>query len=627
LVKVRQALKIAGLMVLFLSFFSSNTLQAQRVRYGYQYPCYEQPAPLPPVTAAPETLCERFPESGKVIEIGTGTKLVNSSDLIALLGTNTVNDIYFKVVGDFFINENITFRFCNLSISEDKTITVGPEVTLESITSHFFCCNGMWKGIVVDNDAYLYLFRYTEIEDAYKAVYATNTAADIKIDKTTFNRNQVACYFTYENNNSGSTIPLTMFSANTFTCTSELNVTKGYRWAICGVSVLDAFVPALGTDGDRPNLFTGNICNGIYLDKSFAVIRNCQFIKIYADFANLSSNLFDRGAYAVVAEKSFLNLAGLGGNSASPFTFNNNARGAVFTNASMVTIKGCAVRSVVEDTNINSDTEDLEKSSNIIHCINNRKYERIDISENYFAIYDDVNVVSIEKSNGKMNSISSNTFESVPSSNTFAKKEEHTMIYVSNANTSASTIKIFPFSPITNNATNLEIFNNTIRILQHESKIIGIRLDGKSANILGKVRINNKVIGNQFFDFCGYDAIVLESVSRTQVSLNHIRGYMSPSGNPIGRGLVITGTTEMPSTSNVVCTNTIDFTQTNYDFKGLCNGLSFGRNGVERCQVGLKLSPFSPPLNGIYQPVIGQQFATNKNGSLTAFENVWRWDS
>lgn len=609
-------------MVFFLSFFIDNPLQAQRIRFGYEYPCYEQPAPLPPITAAPEpTLCERMPEQGTVIKIGVGTKIPNSSDLNAFLGTNSAYNLHLKVFGDFFIDETIVLTACALSIAKDKTITVGPEVSLTSIRSKFFCCDGMWNGIVVQNDASLDLFDFTEIEDAYKAVSATNTAYDIKIQGTTFNRNQVACSFTSEVSQGSAIVPLTIFLDNLFTCTSELNIQTGYRWAVCGVKVIDATIPTLGTLGSNANLFTGNICNGIYLsNRASAVINNCQFVKIYADFATLPDNLFETGAYAVVAtESAGLDFTGLGGTKDSPFTFDNNAKGAVYTNASWVKIDSSAVRSVEEDFSSSDITKNLEYTSDIIYCINNQRKQSIEIRNNYFAIYDETKVVSVEKSNGQVNTISENIFDSVFGLDLLSSSKEHTMIYVANANTQYAYNKYAAIP-----RSNLEIFNNTITSFQHEAGIIGISLEGKSTKISGNVRINNRIAGNKFFDFCGYDAIILNSVSRTLITFNLVRGYIAASGLPSGRGIVILGTTERPSTSNTVCTNTVDFTQTNFDFKGLCNGLSFSNNAVERGKVGLGLSTYAPL--AIYQPVIGQQFSVT-NGVLSAFENIWRWNT
>lgn len=57
----------------------------------------------------------------------------------------------------------------------------------------------MWNGIYLNDDASINLMGNTEIEDAYKAVYATEKASRVRIVNTTFNRNQIGCYFEAKN--------------------------------------------------------------------------------------------------------------------------------------------------------------------------------------------------------------------------------------------------------------------------------------------------------------------------------------------------------------------------------------------------------------------------------------------
>jgi hypothetical protein len=270
--------------------FSITDLHGQRIRYGYEWPCYEAPNTPPPLLL-PEvpTLCQKSSIDIKnAISIGAGTKFPTSATLIKAY-TATLNAKDILVTGNFIIDQPILFRACKLKISKDVEITVNPRKRLRSIGSKFFCCDDMWKGINVKEDAAVTLIGKTEIEDAYKAVYATDLSAAVQITGSIFNRNQVGCYFE-STQTTGGILTLPSFWGNTFTCTSKLNVKKGYEWPISGMFVSNLMIPTLGDDlGGTANLFTGRITCGIEIEKnSTVVVSNSKFIRINSDAANLN---------------------------------------------------------------------------------------------------------------------------------------------------------------------------------------------------------------------------------------------------------------------------------------------------------------------------------------------------
>ncbi len=148
----RQTLNLFAMM--FVLFSSPFSVDAQRIRYGYEWPCWETPPPpsFPPPTGspAPPTLCEKLmPLQGSIIQIGAGSKFTTSSELIATHGTTLFNKSI-EVIGDFTIDESIRFYNSRLNMGEKVAIIIDGGFRLESRGSKFFCCKGMWNGIYMN---------------------------------------------------------------------------------------------------------------------------------------------------------------------------------------------------------------------------------------------------------------------------------------------------------------------------------------------------------------------------------------------------------------------------------------------------------------------------------------------
>jgi hypothetical protein len=303
------------------------------------------------------------------------------------------------------------------------------------------------------------------------------------------------------------------------------------------------------------------------------------------------------------------------------YTFDNNAGGAIYTDASSLNISQCGVRSVIEDNQSIDDNVNLVLTSDIIYCVNNKKQEQLFVTNNYFWVWDNANIVSIEKSNGRYNSITENTFDFNVDKKETKISSTPSMILLNDANTE------YALNPsLSNLPNNSYIALNVINSLNHSKGLIGIQLKGQMISTSEKLAINNVVVGNKFNDFCGLTGIFLDGVSKTRVSRNTAIGYLkSASGMTSGIGIHVKGTLGMPSANNVICTNSMDFTNYNYKFEGVCPENQFSGNYIYRSSIaGLHLSPMPPPLGAtVYEAVIGQQWKTDSKDNIIAYKNIW----
>lgn len=127
------------LVVLITMLLSGvSDMKAQRVRYSYEWPCYDTPSltPLDP-TPPPLTLCLKNPFKGTPITVGKGTAFPTSADLIKVY-SQTINSKEILVSDNFVINESIIFRACKVKVNPDKAIIVNADRQLYSMGSKFF---------------------------------------------------------------------------------------------------------------------------------------------------------------------------------------------------------------------------------------------------------------------------------------------------------------------------------------------------------------------------------------------------------------------------------------------------------------------------------------------------------
>ena len=623
---ISQTLKLFLLMFAMLTF-SIVDVQGQRIRYGYEWPCLE--LSVPPVITAPipeiPTLCEKnpFKDAAQVISIGKGGKYPTSADLIKGLAAQTINGRDILIVGDFVVNESIVFRACKVKVVKDKSIIVNAENHFRSLGSKFFSCSDMWNGIYVNDDASLTLLGNTQIEDAYKAVYATDLVNTLRISNTTFNRDQIGCYFESKN---GGILPLTLFYGNTFSCTSKLNIQKGYQWTLDGVFTNNISIPTLGTPGTTTNLYTGKITNGVEItNNSIVAVAESKFVRIDSDNATLPDAQFANPGYGIKSKDSNLKVVGLGGDKKASnfeYTFNNNAGGSVYSDASSVDVSQCGTRTVIED-NKSADKTENPQPNDIFAITNNKKVERISITNNYFFVWNGTGIVVVDKSNGRTNTISENTFDFNADKALTIFPDVAKMIVLNNANTEYARNSYLAFPP-----SNGNIFGNTFNSILHSQKFDGITLNGGIATVSEKLTVNNNVGRNKFNDFCGNNAITLNKTSKTRVSQNNIAGYTT-GVSVAGIGVYVNGTLSNPSAFNVICVNAVDYTDVNFRFDGVCSENKFSRNLIYRSKTAGLFLRSNDVTNALpmYEAVIGTQFQTKADGAIISYVNEWLYNT
>ena len=172
------------------------------------------------------TLCKQFSSNEFTIKIGAGTAYPKSSLLGNAFGGNVC------IVGDFEVDAPFVFKDAILNIKSGVKITVkgspnsfDPGSWLAIDNSKFFCCDGLWQGIVLEYLSYISTYNNTEIEDAEKAIFASGLCG-LSIQQTTFNRNRVGVELETPFPNIWVPGPLVwVFADNRFTCNAPLNGT------------------------------------------------------------------------------------------------------------------------------------------------------------------------------------------------------------------------------------------------------------------------------------------------------------------------------------------------------------------------------------------------------------------
>jgi hypothetical protein len=252
-----------GLSVALLLFFSIGTATGQDAEI---FKCPESSYVF---TGTPEpTLCDKIPPDAFAIQIGAGTAYPKSSLIGASFGGNAY------VVGDFEIDAPFLFTNAILNIDEGVKITVkgspnnfdaGSSLGIDN--SKLYCCDGMWKGIVLEHLSSISTYNDTEIEDAERAIYASGLCA-LSIEETTFNRNRIGVELITPSNSILAPGPLLyVFARNHFTCKSPLNGTTN-EITEAGVKLKNVYLYAFQSGLNR----FSDLKYGIYSEGAFSHI-------------------------------------------------------------------------------------------------------------------------------------------------------------------------------------------------------------------------------------------------------------------------------------------------------------------------------------------------------------------
>lgn len=215
------------LTALFASLLLANPLTAQRLPECDNAPEFKAPPEYPP------TLCEEFSELPQPVPIVLGVPgWMTDSDVNLQLGTTVLTNKVVYVQGDFTVLADFEFNNCWVSISPGKKIKVGnngvvAEPQLNVTNSRLFCCNGLWNGIDMEDGARVNTSNGSRIEDATTAIIAdgNNFTNTLSLQNTTFNRNRVGVQIGQTGTTGGTSVVVTNFGGNVFSCTSLLNTT------------------------------------------------------------------------------------------------------------------------------------------------------------------------------------------------------------------------------------------------------------------------------------------------------------------------------------------------------------------------------------------------------------------
>ncbi len=409
-----QALKIFVFMFTMFTF-SIAEVQGQRIRQGYEWTCDYLPSPVPSENEAPPpTLCQAVGDLQDIIEIGEGTPFPDAITLGKATFSGNASDLNLAVVGDFHINEDWYAYKCIFKVSPNVTIFVDNQVRFTSNNSKFFCCEAMWEGIRVGQEASITFRSSSHIEDAKIAIRFTNEARSVRISDATFNRDEIGIEITgnlFSKNPLYA--PLKTFYGNTFNCTSKLNKGSSYDYTRIGLSASSVQIPTLGTYfANKPNIFTGRITLGIALFAADVKVSNCQFIDISTGpTPPKAPNTLGLGIWAQYGN---LNVTGLGiakndAKTAKP-TFKNCEDGAIRAETVNLDIKDTYFdfTSIVYPL---SSTATLSKLKNVVSSTNNSSGQSINIHDNLFNMYFNGTGILVTRSSSSINEIKNNYIE------------------------------------------------------------------------------------------------------------------------------------------------------------------------------------------------------------------------
>lgn len=183
-----------------------------------------------PVPEDETTLCEYYSNFTPNITLGTG---INKASQI--IGNLTGNIL---IAGDFQVDRVFKFYDAVIKVAPGKKIFIASTLTavdegyintsngrpaLTVDNCDIFACSGLWLGIQLTTKTDLIIKNGSHIEDAEKAVYATNTnATTLHITSTIFNRNNYGIYLSNSTFNNFDPV-FRSFYGNQFTCSSYLN--------------------------------------------------------------------------------------------------------------------------------------------------------------------------------------------------------------------------------------------------------------------------------------------------------------------------------------------------------------------------------------------------------------------
>jgi hypothetical protein len=184
---------------------------------------------LPP--EYPKTLCQKFQEQLiQPVPIILGVPgWQTDADVLAQTGSSVLTNKTVFVQGNFTVTSNFEFNNCWVQFAPGIKITVGNGTAVQPLltvtNSRLFCCNGLWAGIDMEQNARVNTQSGTEIEDATTAIIADADANTLSLQNTTFNRNRVGVQIGKTGAGTGTSVAVVNFGGNVFSCTSPINTT------------------------------------------------------------------------------------------------------------------------------------------------------------------------------------------------------------------------------------------------------------------------------------------------------------------------------------------------------------------------------------------------------------------
>ena len=573
--------------MMFALFSSPFSVDAQRIRYGYEWPCWETPPPpsFPPPTEIPDICQTEEGEFHHPIEIGEGTKYPDSQSL----GTQVSNNEEFVVIGDFHINSDYTAESCKFKTLPNTTIFIDG-VTFTSQGSLYFCCGAMWNGIKLRENASI-RFEKSKIEDARIGIECPSEASDIRIQNSTFNRDEIGIYA--RGGVSSSYIPLNIFAGNTFSCTSPLNKGSNYPYTSIGFKISLAQIPLLGTDGE-PNVFTGRITLGIASFLSEIYVNNCLFTYI-SKGTNPATAIPKTNGLGIWAEQGTLVVNGLGKD--------DDPKKATFVSCTDGGIKSIGANLFVENCFFDFVSTPIFqlKNSLLVESIDNKNGQFITISDNTFKTNVNAIGIKLERSDAITNEIWRNDFLSV--------------------GVATKTTKCIVVDK------GYSLFNSTMLIIDNKIKGSGSTSEtllGITLNRGRKYHVENNVMENfssqtnagnfgigVLVTNCGASSFKFNKISSQNNNSNTLLPPTSTGFKFVNTSLNNSTSTDaggksVPTEPFFVCNNNSKFMKKGFLFEGNNNNTIFADNELDTNDSGLELVK-----NGD-EPIIGRQWDDDK---------------
>lgn len=284
----------------------------------------------------------------------------NIPHTVTLSGTYNTNQVYGNVVilvnGDCVFNKGLSISGCKIKMAPNARIIFGnTAITGKSIAqimnSKIFSstCSAMHNGIRVEAPRHL-RFEGNEIEDGITGLTIVNGSSFQALNNK-FNRDFKGIRL-INGSNYPSSISITRFSNNTFSCSSpmnqSINFTREFQTtnnSYVGVEVNNIAIKVnLGLSPSTINVFK-DLHIGIYAYHSSLMIENCQFKNmkqllhpIYTDYPI--------AGYGVLSEnQSIVEIKGIGNSPISANTFEDcDVSSIVSYNDKEIKINKCKTR-------------------------------------------------------------------------------------------------------------------------------------------------------------------------------------------------------------------------------------------------------------------------------------------